>query len=110
MNDFRFSTFLLKLIGFSGEEAKLVLQRDNQYNNKGVVLSEHKVESDLRYAGLTDADRALAESNSSSSEINRSNAYSSLRYEGLSGMDSAHAKSFDKEFGHLTNPWERKFR
>lgn len=62
MSNLKFSTFILEMLGSSKQEANLALHRDNEYNNHGVVLSEHKLASDIRYGGLSSMDRAQAES------------------------------------------------
>jgi hypothetical protein len=61
MSNFRFSTFVLEMLGSSKQDAKLVRNLGNQYNNRGVVLSEHKLASNLRHGGLSAQDRAHAE-------------------------------------------------
>jgi hypothetical protein len=61
MSSFRFSTFVFELLGFNKQEADIIIKRDNEYNNKGIILNEKKVFSDLRCGGMSTTDRANSE-------------------------------------------------
>ena len=61
MSKFLFSDYIYKFLGMNDLESSLVLQRNREYNKLQILTSDSRMMKSVRYDGLTDMDRALAE-------------------------------------------------
>lgn len=61
MSTFKFSNYIYKMLGFSEEESKLILRRNNEYGDKRIMTTDSKLLQSKRYEGLSEMDKMLAE-------------------------------------------------
>lgn len=61
MSVFKFSNYIYKMLGFSDEETKLILRRNNEHGNKRIMTTDSELLQGKRYEGLSDIDKMLVE-------------------------------------------------
>lgn len=61
MSNFKISSYIYKMLGFTEQEFKLILQRNREYDNKRIMTSDSLLLKSKRYEGLTSMDAMLAE-------------------------------------------------